>query len=450
MITLKNNAQSLLAASLSAGDTSLRVSLGDGALFPDIPVPGADWFRAALSDNAGNTEYIKVTGKDGDVLTVARGEEGSAAQAWTAGARIQVRMTAKTWEDMAQDHWTRLTAADGSIVIPTRLSDTALRVTGDWTKEAHARRALRVAGSDTLYYIAGSAFSNGTTTITLSDGVLPAHIPALDLGMHQAMMPVTHALSDAVDSVAQNVGASSQAVKTAYDAAVAARNAITLPDGASVVRQDGKLVAKNIDLGNGNTATGLGQVGLEVPEISEWIRGLRDLNLITYNLSGWAGNAGLTEGIVNWPPQDGGGFFRSVFLHPGWGDQEMTFAAHTVYRRSLHDGAWSAWAKINAATADNATHAVNADHAAAADSATNAVSATYAAYANTLRQSGSGGAMVFHWSGQGGQPTWLWGSNDGTNHYVYNPANFSVSYAATAGRTSNCVTNCNCCSGYNG
>ncbi len=34
--------------------------------------------------------------------------------------------------------------------------------------------------------------------------------------------------------------------------------------------------------------------------------------------------------------------------------------------------------------------------------------------------------MVFHWSGQGGQPTWLWGGSDGVNMYVYNPANFSV------------------------
>lgn len=37
--------------------------------------------------------------------------------------------------------------------------------------------------------------------------------------------------------------------------------------------------------------------------------------------------------------------------------------------------------------------------------------------------------MTFYWSGQGGQPSWLWGGNDGVNMYVYNPANFSVNYA---------------------
>ena len=43
------------------------------------------------------------------------------------------------------------------------------------------------------------------------------------------------------------------------------------------------------------------------------------------------------------------------------------------------------------------------------------------------------GAGTYNWSGQGGQPTWLWGSNDGTNFYVWNPSNFSVSYANSAG-----------------
>ena len=39
----------------------------------------------------------------------------------------------------------------------------------------------------------------------------------------------------------------------------------------------------------------------------------------------------------------------------------------------------------------------------------------------------------FYYDGQGGQPTWLWGTNDGSSTRVYNPANFSVNYANTAG-----------------
>lgn len=64
----------------------------------------------------------------------------------------------------------------------------------------------------------------------------------------------------------------------------------------------------------------------------------------------------------------------------------------------------------------------------------NAASATLATKASTLSQGGgNGAAMTFNWAGQGGQPNWLWGGNDGANHYVYNPSNFNVNYANSAG-----------------
>lgn len=52
------------------------------------------------------------------------------------------------------------------------------------------------------------------------------------------------------------------------------------------------------------------------------------------------------------------------------------------------------------------------------------------------RRSNDGGPLNFSWSGQGGQPTWLWGGSDGTNMFVYNPSNFSVNYASSAGTSS--------------
>ncbi|HBA61999.1 MAG TPA: hypothetical protein DCZ92_14525, partial [Elusimicrobia bacterium] len=50
----------------------------------------------------------------------------------------------------------------------------------------------------------------------------------------------------------------------------------------------------------------------------------------------------------------------------------------------------------------------------------------YVDYARSVYTT-QGWATTFNWSGQGGQPTWLWGSNDGLNMYVWNPSNFSVS-----------------------
>jgi len=43
---------------------------------------------------------------------------------------------------------------------------------------------------------------------------------------------------------------------------------------------------------------------------------------------------------------------------------------------------------------------------------------------------------TFNWSGQAGQPGWVWGGNDGVSMYVWNPSNFSVNYANSAGYAS--------------
>ena len=55
-----------------------------------------------------------------------------------------------------------------------------------------------------------------------------------------------------------------------------------------------------------------------------------------------------------------------------------------------------------------------------------------AANADRLRLT-EGGETAWSWTGQGGQPGWLWEGNDGVNMYVYNPSNFSVNYANSAG-----------------
>ena len=76
-----------------------------------------------------------------------------------------------------------------------------------------------------------------------------------------------------------------------------------------------------------------------------------------------------------------------------------------------------------------AIHA-KADSAVRADTAG---SSDYATQAGTLHITGT--PVTFNWNGQNGQPAWLWGGNEATRDqmYVYNPANFSVNYANSAG-----------------
>lgn len=74
-----------------------------------------------------------------------------------------------------------------------------------------------------------------------------------------------------------------------------------------------------------------------------------------------------------------------------------------------------------------ATTAGRADSSARADNANNADRATYTEkVANGYRN------MRFNWSGQSGQPPWLWGGSDGENMFIYNPYNFNVNHATTA------------------
>ena len=61
------------------------------------------------------------------------------------------------------------------------------------------------------------------------------------------------------------------------------------------------------------------------------------------------------------------------------------------------------------------------------------ITGTCATAAKLGRSGNTGNPMTFNWSGKGGQPTWLWGGEDGTNMYVYNPSNFSVNWATNAG-----------------
>ena len=49
------------------------------------------------------------------------------------------------------------------------------------------------------------------------------------------------------------------------------------------------------------------------------------------------------------------------------------------------------------------------------------------------RNGNAGYPMTFNWAGKTGQPTWLWGGENGSDMYVYNPSNFNVSYAESAG-----------------
>lgn len=98
-----NNAESALASAISATDTSLIVSAGTGAEFPDA-VDGASYFKLTIIDAAtgAQIEIVNVTAKTGDIFTIERAQEGTLARGWSANDFVANMMTADTLNVIAE------------------------------------------------------------------------------------------------------------------------------------------------------------------------------------------------------------------------------------------------------------------------------------------------------------------------------------------------------------
>lgn len=96
-IKLANNAFATLAAGINSSATSITVASGQGARFPTLSA--GDYFYATLIDTSNNLEIIKCTARSTDVLTVVRGQESTTARTYSAGDRIEIRLTAQTFLD---------------------------------------------------------------------------------------------------------------------------------------------------------------------------------------------------------------------------------------------------------------------------------------------------------------------------------------------------------------
>lgn len=131
-----------------------------------------------------------------------------------------------------------------------------------------------------------------------------------------------------------------------------------------------------------------------------------------YNLLSWPTD---TNNIVNT-----GSISAGSFITTG-GGTAVTTSGISATSLNLNNGNITS---VNQVTATTVNAALNG----------NASTATLATKASTLAMfGGNGTAMTFNFSGFSGQPTWVWGSNDGVNHYVWNPSNFNVNYAVFAG-----------------
>jgi hypothetical protein len=92
-----NKATGSLAADISAIATTMSLGVGEGSLFPN-PVAGES-FRVTLYSGS-LSEIVEVTARAGDVFTILRARENTTGRAWSAGAAVQMRLTAEQLEDL--------------------------------------------------------------------------------------------------------------------------------------------------------------------------------------------------------------------------------------------------------------------------------------------------------------------------------------------------------------
>jgi hypothetical protein len=101
----KNFAYSTVATAPSpaASGTSLTLHTGDGALFPDPATSGAfnlTVWPTGVAPLVGNAEIVRCTARAGDVLTIARTQEGTSARTVVVGDQIALTITAKLLADI--------------------------------------------------------------------------------------------------------------------------------------------------------------------------------------------------------------------------------------------------------------------------------------------------------------------------------------------------------------
>lgn len=100
-VLYSNNASSALSASITSSATSFSVTTGHGAKFPAIS--NSDYFYVTLLSTGGAIEIVKVTARSADTFTVVRAQDGTTGTAFTAGDKVELRITKAMLDDYKTD-----------------------------------------------------------------------------------------------------------------------------------------------------------------------------------------------------------------------------------------------------------------------------------------------------------------------------------------------------------
>lgn len=171
-----NNASAILANAISTTDTALTLASGLGGRFP-APT-GGNYFVLTLYQMSGsieiNHEIVRCTSRAGDVLTVVRAQEGTAARAFSSGDPVSMRLTAGSMTPAAIGAMDA-TASLGALTLLAALTPTAAASINALTLFSNAHDNYYVVGNgvasaadDTLRmrFATGGVIDSGGNYIT--------------------------------------------------------------------------------------------------------------------------------------------------------------------------------------------------------------------------------------------------------------------------------------------
>lgn len=201
-IRFANNVSTQLTKPVAENDSTIEVrSLTQGLTWPNISATG-DYFLVVIDDiSTASWEIMKCTNVqingNETVLTVERGLEGTTATDLQAGSVVENRLTAGTLDSFGAGFPTKVEISQGGTGATTAVD---------------ARTNLDVPSKADL----SSEVNTRTSEIARLDQKITDNIPPAATTSVRG----TVILSSAIDSVSEDLAATSKAVKTAYDKAV--------------------------------------------------------------------------------------------------------------------------------------------------------------------------------------------------------------------------------------
>jgi microcystin-dependent protein len=168
---ITNNAVSKLAAGLAPNGVSVTLTPGDGAKFPVLAA--GDWFPLYLIKADGSFEICKATARAGDVITVVRAQENTAALTFIAGERAELRMTGAAFDDRVSYDFIK--AMFTNVIV--EWGGTLANIPAGWklcdgTNGTPDLRDKFIVGAGLNYAIGATG---GANTVALTEAQMPWH-----------------------------------------------------------------------------------------------------------------------------------------------------------------------------------------------------------------------------------------------------------------------------------